>query len=1584
MTISAVVPVITFVGSSGAGTLGPFSLVKSGTPITFKTNSHIKVRRYSSINDTAPTLLVEDTDYTLTGGPSAGVVTLTSPQTGLLETEYLRVSREEPKTQDIAFSTGANFSSSAVESVSDGHTRQIQEVSGDVGQSLRFDFLTGDALPSLGPFEAAIGKIAYFSGSTGSPSVSYIDAASISGVVSISSEISALALQTDEISALFDIRNDISEVADNTAEIGIVSEIVDDIAALVGQLTAQPQLLVGAGQSNMESSNAQSAGGDLTPDNQVFLWDHAEREWVVWTPADGYRGRISGTVRFTNNVLFQTAKYRRKRTGQPQYNILNALAGQSVDVFVPATAALYVDLQTQVTAALASPEMVNLGKTDIDRFFYFQGEADSGMTDYGAQVDALITQLNAETWFPSGLPIIGFELSPIFVQSDYWANAPSDRNPQTYSVATQDLDYGDDSIHLVGTSMDVLGVRAGELSMGGLGGTPVDENIIAPREGSVGKTFDIGTGETFPTCDDAFKFLSSKWLRDLDGVTLRLAAGAHAAFDTSNFTGGFPLEIRGFSGAAVSFPTAADLAGGAVSARTEIETQWDSWIDCASGDGQGVKLVGDNITLRGLAIFANGEDIDIGLDVYGSAEIFSCAVHGFTRDQVFIRNGADVAYSQVVHYGGQVGQRIHGAAYSANFDTRNNVYVAQTVIPMALDDGAVTGSMCGMDVAGFTGSWPINAERSAKAYIHHLTTDTVKALVNANTGANVYIGSVSCAGISHGATPANEPETIRISGGAVLSIGAGFTIPSSNGRLIGNFGGRLRINGDVTVSAWTGTSIEFMRSQNVGAEVLITGALTITADTDGAADAIINTAGGTIIVGSLSLPVGTSITVGDYFNSPLGDAARIPAALFQVTLVLSGLIADVTAGEETQITEGRYVIDTAGDLWIYSGTGDKTLEASYTQVAAVAPEWAAILNKPDLATAAEMTAVEGDIAALDTRTNKLDFGVRTGEFFPLEASAPDTTVYPLAETEVSGWSDFGLMGASETEIVSQGGGLLFARWSDGSSSEIGNLSYPTAGTTLFEGFLQTEIVCPWVDEATQTAARWQLTWDEFSHRTSNAITRVGKDLYAWQGNGQPVLLRLEDGAARSSENGSWADFTLIDGQSLATNRTGPSRNSSTETWGTVLRFSANPDSKIKMLGDAIQGAANATEGTDTNLENIATATIADAIATPVGSSVDINDGNPLQAESAFMVNAMAQTLSEVGTRDGRWNVLNALAMGGQEITHFLQTSSGGQNDYWVGAWVPYIERLGAIVGKTPKNFSNFFIQGTKDHEDDMDEATYRGYLDDLYTDRKGVVETNLSGVTYRMIQPQVHKIYSTSATPPAGYSSYQASAIGAAQLNKGLSDDAGDAAYYTAGAFYNITFSGISHPTDNGYLMLQSMLGFVAADIKRYEDGGGNEKWKPPHVTSAVLASDNLSMTVTIHATPFLGPIEVLVPSDPSPTKGLPKKDGWGFNAYGGTAPDIDAIEVLNEDQVKITFDAAWTGTGRSLGVAWESPAAGRTFLSYYPGWQSSDGDPLGTGDTWVHNGVGSNIMRRTHWRNIVTGEPIHAYLPSQLIDIAD
>lgn len=124
MTLAAIEPRILI---TGTGTLGPFSLSIGGVPLRFTSNSHIRVTRFTAAG--VGTTLVEGTDYTLTGGPNAGSLLLTSPQTVLLNTEKLLIERAQPFAQDLALGNAQAFPSASVEARLDKLTEFVQDLS---------------------------------------------------------------------------------------------------------------------------------------------------------------------------------------------------------------------------------------------------------------------------------------------------------------------------------------------------------------------------------------------------------------------------------------------------------------------------------------------------------------------------------------------------------------------------------------------------------------------------------------------------------------------------------------------------------------------------------------------------------------------------------------------------------------------------------------------------------------------------------------------------------------------------------------------------------------------------------------------------------------------------------------------------------------------------------------------------------------------------------------------------------------------------------------------------------------------------------------------------------------------------------------------------------------------------------------------------------------------------------------------------------------------------------------------------------------------------------------------------------------
>lgn len=175
MTLAAVIPDIAFVGTSSPGSLGPYSLVKSGTPIVFYNNSEILVYRYDTVTDEVPLLLVEGTDYTLTGGPVAGSITLTSPSTGLLATERLYAVRRSVLSQALDLVHGGNFSSANLERRLDVVETKLQEHARDIRSTVRFSMFDTDEIPGTVPLHRAIDRIAYIGGTASNPLLEFIN-----------------------------------------------------------------------------------------------------------------------------------------------------------------------------------------------------------------------------------------------------------------------------------------------------------------------------------------------------------------------------------------------------------------------------------------------------------------------------------------------------------------------------------------------------------------------------------------------------------------------------------------------------------------------------------------------------------------------------------------------------------------------------------------------------------------------------------------------------------------------------------------------------------------------------------------------------------------------------------------------------------------------------------------------------------------------------------------------------------------------------------------------------------------------------------------------------------------------------------------------------------------------------------------------------------------------------------------------------------------------------------------------------------------------------------------------------------------
>lgn len=83
-------------------------------------------------------------------------------------------------------------------------------------------------------------------------------------------------------------------------------------------------------------------------------------------------------------------------------------------------------------------------------------------------------------------------------------------------------------------------------------------------------------------------------------------------------------------------------------------------------------------------------------------------------------------------------------------------------------------------------------------------------------------------------------------------------------------------------------------------------------------------------------------------------------------IVSSGGISDLTSAQQEDIKTGTIVTTTDGKRWVYKGTGSKTQQGSYIELADITPVWSAIADKPSTFTPSAHTHAISDVTDLQT------------------------------------------------------------------------------------------------------------------------------------------------------------------------------------------------------------------------------------------------------------------------------------------------------------------------------------------------------------------------------------------------------------------------------------------------------------------------------------------------------------------------------------------------------------------------------------------------------------------------------------------
>lgn len=201
---------------------------------------------------------------------------------------------------------------------------------------------------------------------------------------------------------------DLRGVATDLAEAAIFPEDVPTWAR------GRPLLVICTGQSNAAGSNS---GGPNPADARVKVWDGVAGAWGSsdYTQAPFSRSTPHGNAG-NNNMGLAFAHRMAADWDRPVYLVYDAVGGTSIDEWVatgPASAR-YAALKAKVEAALATPEWAGITTPEVV-LIWAQGEEDYQIdfATHLANLETLVAQFRAETWFPAATPILMAEMSPL-------------------------------------------------------------------------------------------------------------------------------------------------------------------------------------------------------------------------------------------------------------------------------------------------------------------------------------------------------------------------------------------------------------------------------------------------------------------------------------------------------------------------------------------------------------------------------------------------------------------------------------------------------------------------------------------------------------------------------------------------------------------------------------------------------------------------------------------------------------------------------------------------------------------------------------------------------------------------------------------------------------------------------------------------------------------------------------------------------------------------------------------------------------------------------------------------------------------
>jgi len=145
MTLQTQTPRVVIIGN---GTRGPYSFTDSSSQaIRATATSHIRLTRYAASTDdnNDGTVLVLDTDYTVSGTQDARTFTLAAGQAVLTSSQRIVAERVQSYSQDLTLTTGGAFNAAAVEARIDKISEFHQELKAQLARTPKLQFADATA-----------------------------------------------------------------------------------------------------------------------------------------------------------------------------------------------------------------------------------------------------------------------------------------------------------------------------------------------------------------------------------------------------------------------------------------------------------------------------------------------------------------------------------------------------------------------------------------------------------------------------------------------------------------------------------------------------------------------------------------------------------------------------------------------------------------------------------------------------------------------------------------------------------------------------------------------------------------------------------------------------------------------------------------------------------------------------------------------------------------------------------------------------------------------------------------------------------------------------------------------------------------------------------------------------------------------------------------------------------------------------------------------------------------------------------------------------------------------------------------------